>query len=92
MEHLINETGRLMATHRESNTLWPHWYCNDEVMRTCIEKQLGENAYLNMVKGYADGGCVRLAGSETEDRLVVFVRKCDGGGWDASDRTIVPLG
>ena len=59
-------------------------------MRVCIERTLGRSAYLNSEGGYACGGRVLVVNSEAEYRLVIFVRRSEGGGWDASERVLLP--
>ncbi len=80
----------LVAKYREENDSWPNWYCDEEFMRVCIERTLGKSAYLHSEGGYECGGRVQVFNSGVEYRLVIFVRRSEDGGWDASERVLLP--
>lgn len=80
----------LVAKYRQENYKWPNWYCNKETMLEDVAGDLAEFAELNVGGGYADGGSVRVVGTEEVYRLVILVKPSESGGWETSGRILIP--
>jgi len=78
-------------TLKKNITAWPSWFADQAVLRKHVEDRLGGDAYLDTDKGWASGGLVSVAGSEHQFRVVIFVQAAEHGGWQATDRMLVPV-
>jgi hypothetical protein len=67
---------------------WPNWLCNETALAEFVRKTLGSGADLEA--GFADGGRIRVAGSNQHFRLVMFIRPAEQGGWEATERLLIP--
>jgi hypothetical protein len=69
---------------------WPTWFCDETTLRKHIDEKLGLAADLDTDAGFAGGECISVAGSNRRFQLVLFVRPAGRGGWQATDRLLIP--
>ena len=72
------------------NLCWPNWFCNERVLGEFVRETHGSDANLERDAGYVDGGRIRVVGGNQRFRLVTFIRPAERGGWQATERLLIP--
>ena len=93
MDAIMRKKGmkNMKDTLKKNITAWPSWFADEAALQKYVEERLGVDAYLDTEKGWASSGLVSVFGGDQQFRVGIFVRPADDGGWQATDRMLVPV-